>query len=405
MAEKFLSVAEFTFALKRLIEDRVVLDGIWIKGEISNFKEHTSGHLYFTLKDSGARLSCVMFRSQAAGLKFRPIEGQGVTVTGRMSVYEKNGTYQLYVDKMRDDGIGKLYQAFDELKQRLEREGLFDAARKKTLPPMPQKIGLITSPTGAAVQDMIKILRRRCPSVDIMVIPSLVQGTEAPASLIKSLQAAAQLDDLDLVIIGRGGGSIEELWAFNDEGLAREIAAFPKPIISAVGHETDFTIADFVADVRAATPSMAAELAVPDKGAMAQHFQSLSKRLYQVMQYSLKQQHNRLEHLQNRRIFTEPLFALNQRRQDLDLLREHLEQIVVKDFQLKREKFSALIGKLDTLSPLATLSRGYALALKSDGTPLTSATQVVPREQVQVQLASGSLLCEVLSINENSKNQ
>ncbi len=402
VSPQYLTVTALTYALKRLIEENVSLDGVWIKGEISNFTAHTSGHLYFTLKDENARLSCVMFRNQARLLTFRPENGQAVSVTGRMSVYEKAGNYQLYVEQMESDGLGDLFQAFERLKRRLEEEGLFDPKRKRPLPPLPQKIGLITSPTGAAVQDMIKILRRRRPNLDILIFPALVQGEDAPASLIKALEDAAKFQHLDLVIIGRGGGSIEELWAFNDERLARAIADFPKPIISAVGHETDFTIADFVADLRAPTPSAAAELAVPDQESLTRTLNGLTQQLYQAVRRSLQNRRQELRKLAQSRVLVDPYYALNRRRQDLDWLTERLTRLGTQTVRMKRERFYRLLGKLDALSPLATLQRGYAIAQTDDGRFLNRSDQVEVGAKIRVKLAKGSLHCQVLNKEEET---
>jgi exodeoxyribonuclease VII large subunit len=390
-----ITVSELTGALKRLIEENFVIEGFWVKGEISNFTRPSSGHLYFTLKDAYAKVSCVMFKTQARLLTFKPENGQAVSVRGRISIYEKNGNYQLYVDQMENDGLGGLFQAFESLKQQLAAEGLFDPGRKRPLPKLPQQIGLITSPTGAAIQDLIKILRRRRPKLDILVFPALVQGKEAPASLVRALTEAARFSGLDLVIIGRGGGSLEELWAFNDEQLARAIAAFPKPVIAAVGHETDFTIADFVADLRAPTPSAAAELAVPDEGALTRNLIVLRQRLVGVVQRKLQNERRVLQKISASRVLARPQVALDQRRQDLDLLTGRLIRCFQHDLQLQRERFDKLVGTLNTLSPLATLRRGYAIAQKTDGSLLKEAKQAVIGEQICLRLASGSLGCEV----------
>lgn len=393
---KYITVTELTYALKRLIEDHFILDGIWVKGEISNFTAHTSGHLYFTLKDANARLSCVMFRSQARYLNFKPENGQAVSIKGRISVYEKNGNYQFYVEEMEQDGLGGLFQAFERLKQQLAAEGLFDPGRKRPLPKLPQKIGVITSPTGAAVRDIIKILKRRRPNLDILIIPAQVQGEEAPASLVKALKEAALIQALDLVIIGRGGGSLEELWAFNDEQVARAIAAFPIPIISAVGHETDFTIADFVADLRAPTPSGAAELAVPDEAALQRNLETLQQRMVIAVKRKVQNERRLLQKIISSRFFLRPKAALlDDRRQEVDQLSERLIRCFKQDLNMQRERFHKIIGKLNALSPLATLERGYALAQRTDGSIIKSSAQVAAGEQIKVRLASGSLWCEV----------
>lgn len=395
MTPQYLTVTALTYALKRLIEENVSLDNVWIKGEISNFTAHASGHLYFTLKDDNSRLSCVMFKSQARTLAFKPENGQAVSLTGRLSIYEKLGNYQLYVDQMKSDGLGDLYQAFEKLKQKLEAEGLFSQARKRLLPPLPQKIGIITSPTGAAVQDMIKILRRRRPNLDILIFPALVQGDGAPASLVNALDQAAQFHGLDLVIIGRGGGSLEELWAFNDERLARRIADFPKPVISAVGHETDFTIADFAADLQAPTPSAAAELAVPDQKAYQRSLDLLKNRLKGAIQRKFQNERRVLNKVLASRILTSPQQMINRRRQDLDIISEQLIRLNKYRLQIARERFSRLVGKLDTLSPLATLQRGYAIAYRPDGKFIKRVDQVEVGELIEVKLANGSLGCEI----------
>ena len=273
------SVTELTRYLASLITGDPVLQGVWVRGEISNFTRHTSGHMYFTLKDDAARIRAVMFRGQNRTLRFTPENGMLVLAFGSVGVYERNGDYQIYVEMLEPVGQGSLNLAFEQLKEKLGKEGLFAPERKRPLPRLPQKVALITSPTGAAVRDLINILRRRRPNLDILLIPALVQGEEAPESLVAALGTAGQISDLDLVIIGRGGGSLEELWAFNDERVARAIAASSHPVISAVGHETDFTIADFVADLRAPTPSAAAELAVPDQNELTRDVLALRERL------------------------------------------------------------------------------------------------------------------------------
>lgn len=396
MPPQFITVTQLTYAVKRLLEDGLPLENIWIQGEISNFTAAASGHFYFTLKDAGARLSCVMFRSQARGIRFKPGDGMAVAVKGRLSVYEKSGQYQLYAEEMEQTGLGALYQAFEKLKAKLEKEGLFDPDRKKSLPGLPQQIALITSPTGAAVQDMIKILRRRRPNLDILIIPALVQGAEAPLSLVKALYEAARFRNLDLAIIGRGGGSLEELWAFNDERVARAIADFPIPIIAAVGHETDFTIADFVADMRAPTPSGAAELAVPDQAALRRNVGVLQQRLTQGVGRVLRRRRQELLRLTQSRVLRYPKLLLDQKRQEVDLHNEALTRNLRQRFRLEREKYGKILGKLDTLSPLATLGRGYAIVQKKDGSFVKNSSQAERGEWIKITLARGTLSCQVL---------
>ena len=361
------------------------------KGRSPNFTAHTSGHLYFTLKDENACLKSVMFKSQALYLKFKPSEGMAVAVRGRISIYEKSGQYQLYVEQMEPAGLGDLSQAFEKLKKKLELEGLFDLKRKRPLPSLPQKIGLITSPTGAVVQDMIKILRRRRPNLDILIFPAQVQGAEAPLSLVKALSEAGRFTALDLIIIARGGGSLEDLWAFNDERVARAIVDFPKPVISAVGHETDFTIADFVADLRAPTPSAAAELAVPEQGSLKRNLDSSQKRLLQAINRKIENNRRDLQKTLRSRIFLYPKQVLDTRRQEVDLLGEKIVDHIKQELRFEREHYLQVIGKLDTLSPLATLQRGYSIAQKKDGTFIKRVDQVEIDEEIKLTLAVGQL--------------
>lgn len=397
MAYKYITVSQLTYALKRLIEDNFLLEGVLIQGEISNFTLHSSGHLYFTLKDEYACIKCVMFKSQARTLAFQPVNGAAVAVKGRVSIYEKSGQYQLYVEAMEPAGLGNLYQAFEKLKEKLAQEGLFAAERKRKLPVLPQRIGLITSPTGAAIQDMIKILRRRRFNLDIIIFPAQVQGDEAPASLVKALAEAAAFDTLDLVIIGRGGGSLEELWAFNDERVARAIFNFPKPVISAVGHETDFTIADFVADLRAPTPSAAAELAVPDQAAYMKGLEVLESRLKRAIARKIQTCRQELLKLTRSRGLLYPKQALDTRRQEIDHLMERMSRTLRQNLVLERERYGKIIGKLDTLSPLATLQRGYAIAQKTGGLVIRHTAQVECGERLKLILAQGKLDCQVIA--------
>jgi exodeoxyribonuclease VII large subunit len=402
---KYITVSQLTYALKRLIEDNFLLEGVLIQGEISNFTPHSSGHFYFTLKDENACIKCVMFRSQARTLTFQPVNGAAVAVKGRVSIYEKSGQYQLYVEAMEPAGLGNLYQAYEKLKEKLAQEGLFAAERKRKLPGLPQRIGLITSPTGAAIQDMIKILRRRRCNLDIIIFPAQVQGDEAPASLVKALSDAATFATLDLVIIGRGGGSLEELWAFNDEKVARAIFNFPKPVISAVGHETDFTIADFVADLRAPTPSAAAELAVPDQAAFMKAQEVLETRLKRAITRKIQTCRQELQKLTRSRSLLYPRQVLDIRRQEIDYLLERMTRTVRQNLVLERERYGKIIGKLDTLSPLATLQRGYAIAQKTDGIVIKHADQVENGARFKLILSQGKLDCQVLSKEPLNRNR
>ncbi len=366
-----------------------------VEGEISNFTHHASGHMYFTLKDSASRLKCVMFRQRNARLAFRPANGQTVVAVGSIGVYEPSGQYQLNVEQMFSQGIGALHEAYERLREKLKLEGLFDPARKQELPYLPQTVAVITSRTGAAVRDMISVMHRRFPAVEILVIPAQVQGEAAVPSLIRALHRAAARDDVDLIIIGRGGGSIEELWAFNDEQLARTIASCRLPVISAVGHETDFTIADFAADARAATPSAAAEMAVPDSFALERARQQLESSLIYYYRNGIDQRRRYLQFLMERPVMAHPGRYIDQQRQRLDEWHERLVRAGQLLCRRRRESLSRLISHLDAVSPLAVLSRGFAVVQDSDGVIVRSAKQVQKGDSLRVTLNKGRLYCTV----------
>lgn len=401
---KILTVSEVTAYLKNLVEKDLNLQQVWVTGEISNFTRHSSGHMYFTLKDESSRLRCIMFRRENQWLKFQPYDGLAVILFGRIAVYPRNGEYQLYTEIMEAAGIGSLYLAFEQLKNRLAQEGLFDQARKKRIPRFPRKIGVITSPTGAAVRDIIRILRRRYPRVDILVIPAQVQGEAAAQSLIEALDKAGYVKDLDLIIIGRGGGSIEELWAFNDERLARAIAAFPLPVISAVGHETDFTIADLVADLRAPTPSAAAELAVPEITELRKKVHLLAGRIEAAGVRILERKRDRLARVESHPALLRPDRWLVEYRQRLDEAGEELRRLMKAKLDKARTELAGSLGKLEALSPLATLARGYSICRrKTDGSFVRSADQVATGEKLNILLHRGELLCTVEEAREGKK--
>ena len=399
MAEVY-SVSQLTAYLKNLVEEDPHLQQIWVQGEISNFTRHSSGHQYFTLKDESARLRCVMFRRESQRLKFLPQDGMAVTVLGRLAIYPKNGEYQLYVAVMEASGVGSLYLAYEQLKQRLAEEGLFDQARKRRLPVLPRKIAVITSPTGAAVRDIIRILHRRYPRVDILVIPALVQGASAPQSLVASLDLIGRLPGLDLAIIGRGGGSIEELWAFNDEHVARAIARCPIPVVSAVGHETDFTIADFVADLRAPTPSAAAELSVPEINKLREDLGAMESRLKNLLLQTLEKKRILLSKAATYPDLVRPDRWLALRRQQIDLAREEMVNRIRNKLEGKKHSLLKKIAKLEALSPLASLTRGYSICLREDGSVVSRAGQVKPGEEINILLHQGELCCAVRKVKE-----
>ena len=371
MLEVF-SVGQLTGYIKNLMERDVYLQNVTVKGEISNFVAHRSGHWYFTLKDEDSQIKAVMFYNSNMRVNFKPENGHKVVVQGRISVYEGRGEYQIYANSMKRDGLGDLYVAFEELKQRLASEGLFDARYKKEIPPLPTKIGVITSANGAAVRDIKNIASRRCPSVQLVLYPALVQGAGTEESLIKALDFFENTYKVDTIIIGRGGGSIEDLWGFNGEKLARKIFSMQTPIISAVGHETDFTICDFVADLRAPTPSAAAELAVPDINGLLQDLDLRFERITQSMQGILDEERERLQ----------------------DYI-DSFKKTGLEQLRFKGEQLKGLIGKIETLNPLAVLSRGYSVALK-DGKTIKSIQEVAVGEQMEVRFADGKIQTTII---------
>ena len=367
-----------------------------IRGEISNFKLHYSGHMYFTLKDEQSTIRAVMFKSSNYKLKFKPENGMKVIAQGRISVYERDGQYQLYVENMQPDGIGALHIAFEQLKKKLEAEGLFDSERKKSLPKFPKRIGVVTSATGAAIRDILNVLKRRYPAAEVLLYPVLVQGEQACFEIVEGIQYFNDTKSVDVIITGRGGGSIEELWAFNEEIVARSIAASQIPVISAVGHETDFTIADFVSDVRAPTPSAAAELAVPSQYELRDKVQGLQSRLIYALNNRLESRRLKLERLMQSTAFRNPLDNISQSRLRLDEMGKDLLKNMLYQLKNQREQLASLCGKLDALSPLSVLSRGYAIVKTSDGQIIRTVHEVNEQQKIKVQLQDGEFQCTVL---------
>ena len=399
---EILTVSQVTLYIKRLLENEQALQQVWVSGEISNFTLHSSGHMYFTLKDEAARLRAVMFKRENQWLKFRPYNGLEVVVCGRIGVYPKNGEYQLYVDLMEAAGLGSLYLAFEQLKERLAQEGLFAPERKKPIPRLPRKIGVITSPTGAAVRDIIKVLRRRHARVDILVIPAQVQGDTAPTSLVAALHTAGSLPDLDLVIIGRGGGSAEELWAFNDEGVARAIAACPHPVISAVGHETDFTIADLVADLRAPTPSGAAELSVPEIDELRNRIKLCTDNLSALFSRLCARKRAQIDRLSFHPVLRHPARLILARRQQVDEGKEELIRRMQVALQEQRKNLQQKMEQLDIISPLAVLKRGYSICYRdADGKLVREAAEVARGDVLRINLHRGQLRTKVEEVKED----
>ncbi|MDQ8735550.1 exodeoxyribonuclease VII large subunit [Paenibacillus sp. LHD-38] len=441
---RIYSIKELNRYIKMKMESDLLLGDVWLRGEISNFTHHSSGHMYFTLKDSDSRIKSIMFASQNQRLPFIPKEGTKVIARGNISVYERDGNYQFYVNSMQPDGIGSLYLAFEQLKSKLSNEGLFAQSRKRPIPLFPRAIGIITSPTGAAVRDIIITLQRRYPLIPIFVYPVLVQGTQAAPAIVKAIEAMNRFGEADVLIVGRGGGSLEELWAFNEEAVARSIAASVIPVISAVGHETDFTIADFVADLRAATPTAAAELAVPSTAELQQQLRRQQQRLVQGIRYRVQDEKEKLQRIRRSPFFLYPRKYLLEQAERLDRLTERLEQrtkritdrghtrlarlqttlaghhpgdrvafaskrwqtahkqlehamsISVKE---NKHKLFSTMKQLDALSPLKVMSRGYSLVYDEQEQRLIKSIQdVKPGDIVKVKVADGQLDCHVDSL-------
>ncbi len=395
MGKVILSVSEINGYIKQLIDNDLILCEILVKGEISNFKLHYSGHMYFTLKDEKSVIKAVMFKGASRSLKFSPEDGMKVIVSGRISVYEQGGQYQMYVEDMQPDGVGSLHIAFEQLKTKLLNEGLFDKEKKKPLPQYPEKIGVVTSATGAAVRDILNVLNRRFRYSKVYIYPVLVQGDQACYQIVEGINYFNKNKRVDVIIAGRGGGSIEELWAFNEEIVARCIAASVIPIISAVGHETDFTIADFVSDLRAPTPSAAAEIAVPSEYELKQKINHLNTRLVHLLTKDAESKRVRLKHLMEARVFKVPGDKINQNRLLLDLLNKDIINLITSQNRVCKDTLGSLCGKLNTLSPLAVLSRGYAIVKNKEGKLIKSVKQIVRGELIGVKVFDGDIICKV----------
>lgn len=386
-----LSVTELTFHIRRLFDEDSLLNRVAVRGELSNFRRHHSGHCYFTLKDSAAALRCVMFRSRAVSLRFEPADGMQVRVLGRVAVYERDGSYQLYVDSMVADGLGDLSVAFARLREKLLEEGLFDDSRKQPLPLLPRAIGVVTSPTGAALRDIVTVARRRHAGIPILLAPVAVQGEEAPEQIVRGIQLLDRSGRVDVIIIGRGGGSIEELWAFNDERVVRAVAAAATPIVSAVGHQTDYTLSDFAADRRAATPSQAAEIVTPDRLALIQRLRTNQHRLNQSLLNRLIRRRLRLERCLASKLFRRPQEILQERMQRLDQLQDRLASAVETLLNRNQQRWQLANEKLNLLDPLRVLQRGYSVVRRQDGQVVRRAETVGQGDRLDVWLQEGRL--------------
>ena len=392
------SVSQINQYIKSLLDRDGVLTNVCVSGELSNYKVYPSGHHYFSLKDTEGAIRCVMFKGSALRLRFRPENGMKVLVSGRISVFPRDGAYQLYCEFMMPEGAGDLHVAFEQLKQKLQAEGLFDASHKKQLPRYPQRIAIITSSAGAAVHDMLRILGKRYPLCKVLLLPVRVQGVEAPPEICGAIRYVNRYRLADLIITGRGGGSIEDLWAFNDERVAREIYQSEIPVISAVGHEPDVTISDFVADLRAATPSNGAELAVPDQTELCQTIQSLEIRMGQALDGKLKLSRQRLSRLVSSRVLQNPMNYLQDRRLVLDHLQKQLASGMRESVSRKKQGLIGLAAAMDAMSPLKVLSRGYSMTRDSQGQVVTDASALNPGDEITVTFRSGRIQAAVKDI-------
>ncbi|QHE52911.1 exodeoxyribonuclease VII large subunit [Pontibacillus sp. HMF3514] len=450
MQDRYLTVSALTKYIKRKFESDPHLKEVFLRGEISNFKHHSRGHMYLTIKDDKSRVNAVMFAGYNRYMKFTPENGMNVLIRGEIGVYEPHGQYQLYIHQMEPDGLGALYLAYEELKKKLTTEGLFDDHLKKPLPSYPRSIAVLTSPTGAAVRDILTTIDRRYPNVRVTVFPVLVQGQNAKTSIVQAIEKVNELNDYDVMIVGRGGGSIEELWAFNEEVVARAIAASDIPIISAVGHETDFTISDFVADYRAPTPTGAAEVAVPSQAEVAERIQNLRRRVQNVMDVQMNQAKEKLAQKQKSYAFRYPEQLMRQKEQELDRMYDQLQKASVQfmnqnqndltniqkrlqqqhpekslrlakqelvqttkrmnramqqETKSKMQTYHELISKLTLLNPLETIKRGYAIPYSEQGTVVKSIRDVQPGDPMQVKVQDGVLDCQVWGMEEEDQNE
>lgn len=417
MNDKYITVSQLTRYIKYKIDNDINLNEVFLKGEISNFKAHSRGHFYFTLKDEGSRINAIMFASSTKKIKFMPADGMKVLVTGKISVFEANGGYQIYVSDMLEDGVGNLYVAFEQLKKKLELEGLFDPSKKKTIPKIPKRVGVVTAPTGAAIKDIISTIKRRWPLTEIILFPALVQGEMAADDIVKQIKLSDSYN-LDTLIVGRGGGSIEDLWPFNEEIVARAIYDCKTPVISAVGHEIDFTIADFVADLRAPTPTGAAEMAVPQYSDIINYLGQLNIRANSAINNKIKNYRQKLNSIQNRNIFKNPMVIYQAKEMVFDALFERLKfsiknifndrekrlltiknsYVLKNPYQLldkKANKYLQIVSKLETLSPIKTLQRGYTFT-KKDGKVVTSSKNVKKDDILDIEFTDGMVKTKVI---------
>ena len=424
MINDYITIGQLNHYIKEKFDEDIFLRKVHIKGEISNFKAHTRGHYYFTLKDDTSRISAIMFSFNTRSLKFVPTDGMKVLVTGKISVYESNGNYQIYVEEMLEDGVGNLYVAFEQLKEKLNKEGLFNREHKKPIRRIPKKIGIVTASTGAAIRDILTTIKRRYPVCETILFPSLVQGNDAAQDIVKKIELANTFDDIDTLIVGRGGGSIEDLWPFNEEIVARAIYNSRIPIISAVGHEVDFTIADFVADLRAPTPTAAAELAVPDINTIITYLNTTKTRCYTSLNNIIDTKKLQLKKLEESYVLKKPLSIYEIKEQKLDSIIDKLNNQIKQKIELsktrlfkssnsyvltnpsllykfKKQNLEHQISKLEVLNPLNTLKRGYAIA-KKDNHVVSSIQKIKKDDNITINLQDGYLETKIIKVGENN---
>ena len=422
MNEKYLTVSAITRYLKAKLDVDENLQTVFLKGEISNFKAHTSGHFYFSLKDEGSKINAIMFRSNASKVLFKPLDGMKVLVSGRISIYEAMGSYQIYVDEMLEDGVGNLYIAFEQLKKKLQAEGLFEASHKRKIPSVPKRVGIVTASTGAAIRDIMTTIKRRFPICETILFPTLVQGENAKDDIVRNIERAQDYD-LDVLIVGRGGGSIEDLWPFNEEVVARAIYNSKVPVISAVGHEVDFTIADFVADLRAPTPTAAAELAVPNMADLQKHIAQFKVRLNEAIYKKVNYLKLYLESVKNSFVLKNPQIMFENKKQSLSLINDKLNELMIGKVQCFKNELDKIkksyvltnpyllykdevlmvkniIDKLNLLNPLNVLSRGYSITYLNDQA-LKSVLKVKEDDMISIRLSDGNLKAKVLEVKED----
>ena len=404
MNKRIFTVGEINKYIKRIFEEDFLLSSLWIQGEISNFKPHRSGHVYFTLKDELGSIACVMFRSHAQNLLFNPEDGMSVVIRGYVSLYEKSGQYQLYAQDIEPAGKGALQQAYEQLKNKLEQRGYFAEDMKQPIPFYPKTVGIITSDTGAAIQDMIQIAKRRNPGIQLVLYPAIVQGKEAGASIAHAIEQFNKWGQADILIVGRGGGSLEDLWAFNEEIVAQAIFSSRIPIISAVGHETDFTIADFVADLRAPTPSAAAELAIPSQLDLKERVRSHRRRLDFLLQYQIESYKDQLTMIKNRPFFRRPLELIYPHQQYIDQAEKKLQRNIQEKLKTVQTQLYHFIEKLEILSPYSHLARGYSILMDKQGVPVTSLRQVQLGEELYIKISDGQIGVTVKNFDKEGEN-